>query len=224
MNTAVIVAAGRGKRMGGEVDKLFLNVSGLPVVGHTWRRFDAAPDIDEVVLVVRKGTEEEFNALADSLSLAKPWRLALGGTERQDSVWHGVEASSAESELVAIQDGARPCTSQEIIAATLTAARETGAAVAARKVTDTLKEEDDGVIARTVDRARLWAVQTPQVFQRQVIVRALREVRDRGLHVTDDTAACELIGQQVRLVADEAANPKVTMPGDLEYIAALLAG
>ncbi len=224
MNTAVIVAAGRGKRMGGEVDKLFLNVSGLPVVGHTWRRFDAAPDIDEVVLVVRKGTEEEFNALADSLSLAKPWRLALGGTERQDSVWHGVEASSAESELVAIQDGARPCTSQEIIAATLTAARETGAAVAARKVTDTLKEEDDGVIARTVDRARLWAVQTPQVFQRQVIVRALREVRDRGLHVTDDTAACELIGQQVRLVADEAANPKVTMSGDLEYIASLLAG
>ena len=225
VNTAVIVAAGRGKRMGGEVDKLFLNVSGLPVVGHTWRRFDTAPDIDEVVLVVREGTEEKFNALADSLSLAKPWRLASGGVERQDSVWNGLEASSAESELVAIQDGARPCTSQEIIAATLAAARETGAAVAARKVTDTLKEEDDaGVIAKTVDRARLWAVQTPQAFQRQVIVRALREVRDRGLHVTDDTAACELIGQQVRLVADEAANPKVTMSGDLEYIASLLAG
>lgn len=211
--------------MGQQKDKLFLEVSGLPVVGHTWRRFDCSKNIDEIVMVIRGEAECDFEALADSLKLKKPWRLVSGGQERQDSVWSGLEATGAGCELVAIQDGARPCTSLEIIAATLAAAREEGAAVAARKVTDTLKEEGGGcLVSKTIDRAKMWAVQTPQAFRREILRQALTVVRDRGLHVTDDTAACELIDQPVRLVQDEMPNPKVTIPGDLEYIAALLSG
>jgi 2-C-methyl-D-erythritol 4-phosphate cytidylyltransferase len=111
----------------------------------------------------------------------------------------------------------------DLIAATIAAARETGAAVAAQPVTDTIKESGDGrSITRNVDRTRLWAVQTPQTFRVDVIRRALQEVRNRKLEVTDDTAACELIGQPVRLVTSPAPNPKVTLPSDLAYVELLL--
>lgn len=224
MVSAVIVAAGRGTRMGPGVDKLFLEVAGRPVVAHAWARFDAAPGVDEIVLVVRAGMEDAFAEMAEELGARKPWRLAPGGAERQDSVWNGLSAVAAGTEIVAIHDGARPCTAAALIAATIAAARETGAAVAAQRVVDTLKEDDSGGrIARTVDRSRLWAVQTPQTFRLDVIRSALAAVRERGLHVTDDTAACELIGQPVALVESAAPNPKVTVPGDLPYIEWLLA-
>jgi 2-C-methyl-D-erythritol 4-phosphate cytidylyltransferase len=225
MNSAIIVAAGQGTRMGPGVDKLFLDVAGRPVVTHTWQRFNDAPGIDEIVLVVRGGMQPAFAELAGKFKLIKPHRFVVGGAERQDSVWNGLEAISPTAEIVAIQDGARPCPSQALIAATLEAARETGAAVAAQAVTDTIKESDDGkTIARNLDRAKLWAVQTPQTFRVEVIRRALAEVRRRGLRITDDTAACELIGQPVRLVAGDRPNPKVTLPADLPHVALLLAG
>ena len=224
MNCAVIVAAGKGTRMGQDVDKLFLEVAGRPVVAHTWQRFNDAACIKHIVLVVRDGMQSAFTGLAEQSKFTKPFTLVVGGAERQDSVWKGLEALPARTEIVAIQDGARPCTTVELIEATIVAARETGAAVAAQRVTDTIKESADGQsIARNVDRSRLWSVQTPQTFRVEVIRRALGEVRQRGLHVTDDTAACELIGQPVRLVAS-GPNPKVTSPGDLVLVEALLGG
>jgi 2-C-methyl-D-erythritol 4-phosphate cytidylyltransferase len=224
MNSAVIVAAGQGTRMGLGRDKLFFEVAGRPVVAHTWQRFNDAPCIDEIIMVGRDGMQAAFAELAQQFKLTKPYRFVIGGTERQDSVWNGLEALSVTAEIVAIQDGARPCTTEELIAASIAAARESGAAVAAQPVTDTIKETADGkTIARNVDRSKLWSVQTPQTFRVEVIRRALREVRTRQLHVTDDTAACELIGQPVRLVTSAAPNPKVTLPADLPYVALLLA-
>jgi 2-C-methyl-D-erythritol 4-phosphate cytidylyltransferase len=223
MVSAIIVAAGKGTRMGAKVDKVFLELAGCPIVAHTWRRFDQAPCIDEIVVVVRDGMRAVFRGLAEQHRFKKKLTLVLGGKERQDSVWNGLEALSPGSEIVAIQDAARPCTSQALIAATVAAARETGAAVAAQAVTDTIKESRDGrIVERTLDRSRLWAVQTPQTFRVEIIRRALSEVRQRGLLVTDDTAACELIGQPVRLVVSAEPNPKVTRPEDLPGIEALL--
>ena len=223
VNSAILVAAGKGARMGAGVDKLFLEVSGRPVIVHTWRRFDDAPCIGEIILVVRRGAQATFTRLADEYQFKKPFRIVTGGAERQDSVWNGLEALSATAEIVAIQDAARPCTPGELIAATVKAAEESGAAVAAQPVTDTLKESADGrFIQRTLDRSRLWSVQTPQTFRVEVIRRALMEVRHRGLIFTDDTAACELIGQPVRLVSNLAPNPKVTVPGDLPFVETLL--
>ena len=223
MVSAIIVAAGKGTRMGPNRDKLFLEVAGRPVIAHTWQRFVQARDIDEIVVVVREGMRPAFQELAAQYGLNKPFRLVVGGAERQDSVWNGLEALTPATEIVAIQDAARPCTSAAIISATIAAAREIGAAVAAQPVTDTIKESSDGkLITRTLDRTRLWAVQTPQTFRVDVIRRALAMVRQKGLVVTDDTAACELIGQPVKLVAGATPNPKVTVPADLPYVELML--
>jgi 2-C-methyl-D-erythritol 4-phosphate cytidylyltransferase len=221
--TAIIVAAGKGTRMGPDVDKLFLEVAGRPIVAHTWSVFDSSPDIDNLIVVVRSGMESEFDKLASAFSFRKPFRYVVGGAERQNSVWNGLQALDTASDIVAIQDGARPCTTHELIRETIIGARQTGAAVAAQKVTDTIKEAGEGqVIARNVDRTKLWSVQTPQVFQAAIIRRALETAFARGLLLTDDTAACELIGQPVRLVASATPNPKATARSDLPFIELLL--
>ncbi len=223
MNSAIIVAGGKGSRMGPKVDKLFLEVQGKPVLAHTWSRFERAACIDEIIVVAREGMQEEFGALAGKFGFRKRHRIVAGGPERQDSVWNGLEALSPEAEVVAIHDAARPCVTEVLIAGTVEAALECGAAVAARPVTDTIKQSKDGkIIERTLDRSYLWAVQTPQTFLVEIIRRGLAEVRRRKLLVTDDTAACELINQRVQLVISASPNPKVTRPEDLPYIDLLL--
>lgn len=223
MVSGILVAAGKGTRMGPNVDKLFLELNGRPVITHSWRRLDRSPSIEEIVLVIREDHRPTFELMAAKYGFSKPFRFTAGGAERQDSVWNGLQQVSTMSEIVVIQDAARPCTSPELILETIAAAREVGAAVAAQPMTDTVKASDDGVFIKgTLDRSRLWTVQTPQTFRTEVIRRALLEVRRRGLHVTDDTAACELIGQKVKLVASAQPNPKVTRPEDLSYIESLL--
>jgi 2-C-methyl-D-erythritol 4-phosphate cytidylyltransferase len=223
MVSAIIVAAGSGTRMGPEVDKLFLRLKGRPVIVHTWSTFEQASCIDEIVLVVRDGLQADFLELQEMYELKKACRLVAGGKERQDSVWNGLESVSPACEIVAIQDGARPCTPPELIAATVDNARRYGAAVAAQPATDTIKESLDGrTVSRTLDRSKLWTVQTPQTFVIEVIRKALAEVRRRKLHLTDDTAACELIGQPVALVPSNLPNPKITRPEDVPLVEALL--
>jgi 2-C-methyl-D-erythritol 4-phosphate cytidylyltransferase len=223
MNAAILVAAGKGVRMGRKVDKLFLEVAGRPLVAHTWQRFDNAPCVNEIILVVRKGMQPAFAELAAKSKFQKPFQIIVGGKERQDSVWNGLGALSATMEIVAVHDAARPCVGEDLIEATIRLAEETGAAVVAQPVTDTIKESNDGrFVQRTLDRSQLWSVQTPQTFRVGVIRRALAEARRRGLVLTDDTAACELIGQPVRLVSSAAPNPKVTVPADLPFVESLL--
>ena len=223
MNSAILVAAGKGTRMGANSGKLFLEVAGRPVIAHTWQQFENAACIDEIILVVRAGLPSTFAELAAKYRFKKSFRVTVGGAERQDSVWNGLQALSPKAELVAIHDGARPLVTADLIQATLTAARQCGAAVAAQRVTDTIKESEDGqTITRNLDRQKLWAVQTPQTFRVEVIRRALETVRAQGLILTDDTAACELIGQPVHLVPGDGPNPKITVPADVAYLDQLL--
>ena len=203
---------------------MFLDSAGLPLLGHTWRRFDLLSEADEIILVTRDDARPVLEDLAKRINAQKPWQLVAGGVERQDSVWNGVNATTAESEIIAIQDGARPCTPLAAIQLALVMAREMGAAVLARRMADTLTRGDsEGQIVGTVDRENLWAVQTPQVFRREIILAALAKVRDEGLSITDDTAACEALGQSVKLVECDQPNPKATTPADLPYIESLLA-
>ena len=219
----VIVAAGRGSRMG-QGDKLFMEVAGLPLVGHTWRRFDRFAGTAEIVIVTRGESRSLFENLAKRIAAAKPWRIVEGGAERQDSVWNGVNATDEASAVVAIQDGARPCTPLGSLGQAIDDAREMGAAVLAKRVSDTLKRGDvQAQILGTVDRENLWAVQTPQVFRREVILAALAKVRNEGLAITDDTAACEALSQAVKLIECDRPNPKATTPDDLPFIESLLA-
>src|SRR5256885_2285429 len=223
MVSAIIVAAGKSARMGPGQDKLFMEIAGRPVIAHTWQRFDSAQSVDEIIMVVREGMERAVAELAERFRFRKPFRVVRGGVERQDSVWNGLESLSAASEIAAIQDGARPCASETLINATIAAAREVGAAVAAQRVTDTIKEAADGrLISPPPHRGGPLGGEKPQTFRREVIRRALAAVRAQGLRVTDDTAACELIGQPVKLVENRAANPKVTVPADLHCIELLL--
>jgi 2-C-methyl-D-erythritol 4-phosphate cytidylyltransferase len=221
MNVAILVAAGKGVRMG--ADKLWLEIAGSPVIAHTWKKFNNAKCVDEIILVVRDGMQKQFSELAVKFHFQKPFRIIVGGAERQDSVWNGLEALSPKTKIVAVQDAARPCTTEELIAATIAAARKTGAAVAAQQITDTIKESSDGkTIARTLDRSKLWSMQTPQTFRVEIIRRAISVARQKNLIFTDDTAACELISQPVQLVPSAAPNPKVTVSGDLSFIETLL--
>lgn len=221
--SAVIVAAGQGTRMAGFGPKLFLELGGLPIVGHTWLRFDRSERIDEVVLVIRNEQEAAFQAIAGRVNPKKPYRFVGGGRERQDSVWNGLTSVSDRHEVVAIHDGARPCTPEDVIHSCIDAAWQEGAAVVASRVTDTIKASDDAIyLTQHLDRSRLWAVQTPQSFQVGVIREAFREAWAQGLHLTDDTAACDVIGQKVRIVENRHPNPKLTDAADLPYFELLL--
>src|SRR5258705_3830821 len=135
MTSAIIVAAGKGTRMGPNVDKLFVQLDGRPVIAHTWQRFEETNSVDEIVIVMRDGMQTAFNELAIRFRFIKPFHLVCGGKERQDSVWNGLSALSPGADIVAIQDAARPCTSSILIANTIEAARPVGAAVAAQPVT-----------------------------------------------------------------------------------------
>src|SRR5262249_38695190 len=154
-----IVAAGRGTRMGANVDKLFLEVAGRPIVAHTWSQLDDLAEISEIILVVRDGMQEAFAGIGKTYRFTRPFRFVSGGVERPGSAWNGLQALSPAADIVVVQDGARPCTSPELVRRTVAAARQGGAAVAAQRVTDTIKESEDGArIQRTLDRSRLWAV------------------------------------------------------------------
>ena len=217
MNAVVIVAAGRGTRMGG--NKLFLEVAGEPVIAHSWRCFAESGLVEEIVLAIPEGEEAHFEEVARRIGSPLPHRLVPGGARRQDSVWNGLCATSERADLVAVHDGARPCLTSRILNDTFAAARRCGAAVAATPVVDTLKRANrNGSIAGTVDRTGLWAVQTPQTVRRQKLLDALRLARESGREVTDEAAACELLGQEVVLVPGESPNPKVTYPSDLPFI------
>lgn len=204
-------------------DKLFLELAGRPVIAHTWQKFNDAKCVDEIILVVGEGRQKDFEPLAKKFHFKKPFRIVVGGAERQDSVWNGLEALSSKAEIAVIHDAARPCVTDELIAATIDAAKKSGASVAAQQITDTIKESADGkIISRTLDRSKLWSVQTPQTFRVEIIRRAIAEARNKNLIFTDDTAACELVGQAVQLVQSKTPNPKVTVPADLLFIENLL--
>jgi len=222
-NSAIIVSAGLGTRMGTGVDKMFLEIAGCPIVGYTWLNYDGLECINDITLVVRPGREVEFSNLAETLSVKKKFQIVSGGDERQDSVWNGLVVIPKNTNIVVVQDGARPCTDRLLIKKTMEAAMSTGAAVAATLVSDTIKEIDgSGYIFQNLNRENLRAVQTPQTFKVDVLRRALTYVRDKELRVTDDTAACEFIGQPVALIESDLPNPKVTCQADLLYVKSLL--
>ena len=209
--------------MGKGSDKLFLEAKGSPIIAHAWRCFDQSPNIDEIIVVIRPEQEAAFRQTARWIGAMKPFQLARGGARRQDSVLQGLTMTNESACLVAVHDGARPCVSDRILADCFAEAGRWGAAIAAAKVTDTLKESDDGQrIRRNVDRARLWAAQTPQVFRREILMRALRCAQETGAQITDEAAAWELIGQPVILVENPDPNPKVTVKADLPFVEWLL--
>ena len=223
--SAVVVAAGQSRRMGGNVEKTLLPLGAHPVLAHSLLAFERCPDVDEVVLVVRADRIADAEALVRDAGCAKVRRVVPGGATRLASVRAGVAACDPAAEVVAVHDGARPCVTPDLISRCVASARAFGSGVAAAKVTDTVKAvAADGVtVARTVDRAPLWTAQTPQAFRADVLRDALARAADDDPAITDEAAAVERTGAPVRLVASTSPNPKVTFPDDLALAERLLA-
>ena len=214
---AIIVAAGRGERMGG-INKIFAPLGGISVLERVATVFEASPYINQFVIVLTQDNVARGKHLLDRKNLSKLAKVCPGGLRRQDSVEAGLK-SLPPCKWVVIHDGARPLVSPELITAGLEAAQETGAAVAAVPVTDTVKLVDDnGYVKETLSRARLWAVQTPQVFRFDIIKDAYRGASGE---VTDDAALVEALGIRVKLYMGSYDNIKLTTPADLALAEAL---
>ncbi len=216
MNVAIIVAAGRGARMGGERAKQFRELAGIPIIIHTLRRFEQCTTIGEMIAVVPQAEVSGFLAVVHQPGLTKLARVVPGGETRTASVWRGLQAvRAATAEIIAVHDGVRPFVRAEEIDQTVRAAQISGAAILAAPVTDTIKEIHDGRVARTLERARLRQAQTPQCFRYDLLRRAYEQAVASAAEATDDSALVERLGAAVTVVDGSARNIKITRPEDI---------
>lgn len=215
---AVVVAAGKGTRMGTAVSKQHLLLAGKPVLVHTLEAFEAMGLVDAVVLVVGPGDEERCAEYVRRYGLHKVAAVVTGGAERQASVYLGLQALDPETEWVLVHDGVRPFITEQEAALCLEAARTHGAAVLAVPVKDTVKiVEPGGRIESTPDRSLLWAIQTPQAFRVRELMAAHELAAREGFTGTDDAMLVERAGQPVYVAEGRYTNIKLTTPEDLEW-------
>ena len=215
---AVIVAAGESRRMCG-TDKVFVPLLGRPMISYSLQALNDCAPVNTVVLVTSRDNVERSRKLVEVEGWRKVTQVCAGGERRQDSVLRGLEMIR-DTAWTVVHDGARPCVDTEMMARGLESARETGAAIAAVPVNDTIKSAGtDLVVRETLDRTSLWAVQTPQVFSTDMLWKAHRQVSD---DVTDDAAMVERIGGKVTIFMGSYENIKVTSPGDIAIAEAIL--
>ena len=216
---AVIVAAGSASRMGG-IDKVMASLGGTPMVARTAAAFQNCDAIAEIVIVTRPDLIRPISALCAGMDKVRA--VVAGGSSRQESVWLGLNALSEDIQLAAIHDGVRPLVSNLVIDRTVRAANSYGAAAPAVPVKDTIKVVKGGLVEKTPERATLQAVQTPQVFDFDLLRGALKKAEEEKAAVTDDCSAVERLGMKVKIVEGDERNLKVTTPMDLKIAEMLL--
>ncbi len=212
MTSAIIVAAGSSRRMG--FNKLLAPLAGEPVLRRTLATFQKCEAVDEIIVVAGDAVRTEIEVWRADFH--KIVQVIAGGAERHLSVHAGLQALNTACDIVAVHDGARPLISPEQIARCIEAARTQGAIACARPMTETLKRCDsEGCITESVDRANAWIMETPQVFQRDVLTRAYAAVMRDGVLVTDEVSAVQHLGEPVFVVENTGPNPKITFPADI---------
>jgi 2-C-methyl-D-erythritol 4-phosphate cytidylyltransferase len=213
MTSAIIVAAGSSRRMG--FNKLMAPLCGEPVLRRTLGVFQQCAAIDEIIVVTSDALRMEIDVWRAS-GLEKITKIIAGGAERHLSVHAGLQALNPACDIVAVHDGARPMISVNQITRCVEAARTQAAVACARPMTETLKRCDsDGRITDSIDRANAWIMETPQVFQRELLVRAYEAVIRDSLLVTDEVSAVQHLGEPVFVVENAEPNPKITFPADI---------
>ena len=223
MNFAIVVAAGRGSRMGGGQSKQFREISGIPLIIYTLSRFERCETIEGSVVVLPEAEREAFTALAERHGLRKILRAVAGGETRAESVWRGLQALQGLGVgVVAVHDGVRPFVTPDEIDRTVREAERGGAAILAVPATDTIKEAEGAHVLRTLERTRLWRAQTPQCFHYDLLRRAYDRALASGLDATDDSALVERLGSPVRIVEGGAHNIKITTPQDFAFAEVLV--
>jgi 2-C-methyl-D-erythritol 4-phosphate cytidylyltransferase len=214
MLTAIIVAGGSSRRMG--FDKLFALLRGEPVIAHTLRAFEKAGSVSRIVVVGHPDRLPELENLVAAGAFKKVEVIVAGGVRRQDSVACGLAEISAESEYIAVHDAARALVGPELIDQIFHAAQAHDGAASGAPIIDTLKRVDNQrIVIGGVDRADLFAVETPQIFRREFLQEAFRRLSETDLEVTDEISAVERIGGKIAIVPNESANFKITYPEDL---------
>jgi 2-C-methyl-D-erythritol 4-phosphate cytidylyltransferase len=228
MNVAIVVAAGKGTRLGGNRPKQFLELDGIPVIIRTLRQFERCREIDEIIIVLPASQTEEsvdwFRSAVKEFGLQKPMRMVGGGSTRAQSVQRGLAIISG-AELVAVHDGVRPFVTPDEIDRVVAAARTNGAAILVAPVADTIKEIKDGRVVGTLPRTLLRRALTPQCFRFDILKRAydeLAEIEGEGVEVTDDCLLVERLGVEIVAVEGSARNIKITREEDLVLGEALL--
>lgn len=220
---AVIVAGGSSRRMG--FNKLTADLDGRPVLAWSVAAFNDCKAVDAVVLVCSASAREELEQIARAAAPEKLRAVVEGGAHRHLSVAEGLHCVPPDASMIAVHDAARPLVTCTTIERCLEAARNAGAAACARPVTDTLKRiNDEGFIVESVDRAKLWAVETPQIFRAELLRHAYDEVIATGGYVTDETSAVQAAGAPVALVETPDWNGKITWPSDLEVARLIVRG
>lgn len=219
--TAVIVAAGSSTRMG--MDKMFLPMAGIPVLARTLMQFERCKSVSEIIVVAREDKIVPVANLCKEYGITKTSKVLRGAETRLGSSAAGVFQADRGSALIAISDGARPLVTPELITAVVEMAKRTRAAALAVPVKDTIKIAENGVVVGTPDRNTLFAVQTPQVFEADIIKGALTKALRDGTPVTDDCSAVEAMGIPVHLMEGSYENIKITTPEDLSLGEAILA-
>ncbi|MGY0431251.1 2-C-methyl-D-erythritol 4-phosphate cytidylyltransferase [Bacillus rugosus] len=211
----VIPAAGQGKRMKAGRNKLFIELKGDPVIIHTLRVFDSHRPCEKIILVINEREREHFQQLLTDYPFQTAIELVAGGDERQHSVYKGLKAVKQEK-IVLVHDGARPFIKHEQIDELIAEAEQTGAAILAVPVKDTIKRVQDLQVCETIERSSLWAVQTPQAFRLSLLMKAHAEAEYKGFLGTDDASLVEQMeGGSVRVVEGSYTNIKLTTPDDL---------
>ncbi|GGE01250.1 2-C-methyl-D-erythritol 4-phosphate cytidylyltransferase [Paenibacillus nasutitermitis] len=220
----VIVAAGRGTRMGTKESKQYLLLQDKPVIVHTLERFEAMDEIREMLLVVGPDDTDRVSTLVREYKLRKVKAVLAGGSERQHSVRIGLQSVSEGLEWVMIHDGVRPLVTAEAVRSCMAQAAKTDAAVLAVPVKDTIKQVGEaGVIVATPERRSLWAIQTPQAFRRSLLLEAHEKAAANGFVGTDDAMVVERLGKPVTVAEGDYTNIKITTPEDLPWAEFLLA-
>ncbi|UQZ60605.1 2-C-methyl-D-erythritol 4-phosphate cytidylyltransferase [Bacillus subtilis] len=218
----VIPAAGQGKRMKAGRNKLFIELKGDPVIIHTLRVFDSHRQCDKIILVINVQEREHFQQLLSDYPFQTSIELVAGGDERQHSVYKGLKAVKQEK-IVLVHDGARPFIKHEQIDELIAEAEQTGAAILAVPVKDTIKRVQDLQVSETIERSSLWAVQTPQAFRLSLLMKAHAEAEHKGFLGTDDASLVEQMeGGSVRVVEGSYTNIKLTTPDDLTSAEAIM--
>ena len=213
----VIPAAGSGVRMGGHIAKPFLQLDGREILALTLDVFERCTVIDEVwVIVAATHLSACRQSIIERYGFSKVRDVVAGGASRQESVWRGLQRLDAAVDLVVVHDGVRPFVTELMLQETLDCAAQRGAAVAAVPLRDTLKRvSEEGEVEATVPRENLWRVQTPQAFQRHLLMAAYQRAWEQGLHATDDANLVESMGHPVQVISGLESNLKITTPEDL---------
>lgn len=223
MNTAIIVAAGNGKRVGGSIPKQYLRIHGKTLITYTIQCFESCDLIDKIVLVVSESEEKNVSKYLDRGEFEKLQDIVIGGETRAESVLRGLESIDEETaEIVAVHDGARPLVSVEEIMMTIKAAQENGAACLSLAVTDTIKQVRNDKIVNTIDRSTLRKALTPQCFSYRILKRAFEE-NEIDESVTDECFLVEKLGYEITFVEGSAKNIKITTKDDFLIAEAFLA-